>query len=125
MARQGQKGPRIVCALFLALLAGCAGVPQPEPRSAGAVHRPANQGISWEVVLPGPVLAEVAMWPEAWRPETSRNDARLGVRDDRLATARDEWPQSRPDLARARYLNLPRQSDRMLYFLPERVHRHE
>lgn len=69
---------------------------------------------SWDAVLPGPMLAEVAL---AGGPESARRNDGLSYRPYDAVTAMDDWPsRTRPDLSRWRRLSLPRDANSVLYF---------
>lgn len=117
MTRHRKIGPKMLGALAV-VLAGCSARPQLRAEARPAARAPFNQGASWEVVLSrGEVASVMGGAPAQVFPEYGRNDRALSVRTYRLGTASDEWPESHPELWRRRYIDLPRQPGRFIYFL--------
>ncbi len=96
------------------LLAGCA-ARRPTPVAM-------NQGESWELVLPTRVVADIrAGRPLEDLPEYSRRDHELGVHTPRVPTALDAWDIEYPSLDDPRYIYLPRNENRFMFFVkPQR-----
>ena len=76
-----------------------------------------HAGSSSALVFDEPGLAELRWMPRELTPEYGRRDAALAYRQPRAIRSLDSWPTSaRPTIERARYLFLPRGSDRFIYF---------
>jgi hypothetical protein len=93
------------------VLAGCATSVPPRPQGVFV----GNQGDAWELVLPGPRIADASAWGVG--SEYSRRDAALGVRHPTAVSAIDAWPRpDRPDLDRTRRITIDLGSGNVLYY---------
>lgn len=106
------------------MMASCGSRPlrAPEARPSYALNAAAGS-TSWEAVLPGPAVTEVAL---AAGPEAARRNDALSYRPYDAVAALDSWPErTQPELSRWRRLYLPRDARSIIYFEQgTREHRH-
>lgn len=77
-----------------------------------------NQGGAWELVLPTAMVAGVRnRTPLDQLSEYARRDDALGVHVARVPTALDSWGVEHPSLDNPRYIYLPRNENRFLFFV--------
>ncbi len=113
----------IGAAVALVSLGGCVqsrppapvAVDRGPPLSTGAAR---NQGGTWELVLPTAMVAGVrSRTPLDQLGEYARRDDALGVHVARVPTALDSWGVEHPSLDNPRYIYLPRNENRFLFFV--------
>ncbi len=101
----------IGAAAAMALLSGCVRSRPQEPLAM-------NQGEAWELVLPTATVANVRSGtPLDELGEYARRDGALGVHVPRVPTALDSWGVEHPSLDDPRYIYLPRNENRFLFFM--------
>lgn len=108
-----RPGCALAAALALSLLSGCQ---TPVPRHNTGVFA-GNAGASASVVFAGPEVLAAGVNPG---PESSRNDARLAIRDPESAYEQAAFADvTRPNLFRPYYLRVRVYNDEQIYFRPE------
>lgn len=85
-----------------------------------------DQGRSWEVVFAPPGRGGAGAYggeaQGGW--EVARNDYQVAARTDTYVSAATDWPEAeRPSLDRARWLTLPRDANRIIYYQTESEYR--
>ena len=102
----------VTLAALAGLLAGCQG--------SRTARLGAGAGGSWEAVLPGARVTELATEQpeEAWI--TGRNDRHLNVRPVEPVLATTAWPEpDRPSLRRPVFVRIHRQPEGFIYYRSE------
>ena len=103
--------PLGLLALGALAVGGCA-------QSKPVVSSTRNQGSSWELVLPTRMVADARnQMPLDQLGEYTRRDDALGVHVARTPTALDSWGQEQPSLSDPRYIYIPRNENRFLFFV--------